>query len=995
MRMRSWISLTLATILAAPAMISGTAGAQVSGQTRTVTGSVRDSISGQPLNAGSVTVRGTRIGIAIREDGQFTLAGVPATDTTLVVRSLGFRSREIRLPAATTTVVASLPRDVLRIDQVVVTGTATTIERKSAPNAVAVIDATDLGVAPTASIEQQMMGKVAGADIQQNGGNPGGGVQVRLRGVTSVNADAQPLWVVDGIIMSDVAIASNQNAVTEAAGGSNPSLTQDNLVNRIADLNPNDIETIEILKGASAAAIYGGRASNGVVIVTTKKGRVGAIQTDVRLRFGSSYVSNEMGTRRFTSAAEIDDAFGAGTAANYNFTPGVFYDNENFLAGGSHPIWETQLRLQGGSENTQYFASGQLQDEEGVVTGTGYDRQALRLNLDQRFGTKVQLGLTTFLAHTGAGRGVTNNANTGTSYWYALSSTPSFVDLRRESAGTFPANPFASSNPLETAAMSSNDEDVYRFTPGARATWHAWQSGSGSQTLAVIGVAAADYFTQKNGLFFPPELQFEPQDGFPGTSLLSNSDNLNLNFDAQAVHTWNGSSLSISTTVGAQRARRDLDITRVTSRNLVGGQSNVDAGTNVQVRERREKVNDVGIFAQQQIQALSDHLTVSLGIRADQSSLNADSKKLYWFPKVAASYRFDDLGPFVPLKLRAAWGESGNQPLYGQRFTPLTANLNINGLPGLVTGAVTGAVDLGPERQSEIEGGIDAVLWGGRLNFEATVYQKLITELLLTRALAPSSGFTDEIFNGGKLRTRGVELAAGVAPLQTADMNWLLRTTFAANRSEITELPVPAFETGGFGVALGAFRIEQGQSATQIVGNDTLSDGSSVVRKLGDANPDFRMGFNSDFTWKSLGFRFLVEWQKGSDIINLTTLLYDFGQVTKDYAEPIAGSDETVGERRLAGFGVRTANYLEDASYVKLREVAVSYDLPRTLLTNLWGGARTARVSLSGRNLLTSASYSGLDPEVSNFGNQAVARNIDVTPYPPSRQFYLTFEFGF
>ena len=206
---------------------------------------------------------------------------------------------------------------------------------------------------------------------------------------------------------------------------------------------------------------------------------------------------------------------------------------------------------------------------------------------------------------------------------------------------------------------------------------------------------------------------------------------------------------------------------------------------------------------------------------------------------------------------------------------------------------------------------------------------------------------------------------------------------------------MPAFETGGFGVALGAFRIEEGQSATQIVGNDTLSDGSSVVRKLGDANPDFRMGVSSDLTWRNLGFRFLVEWQQGSDVINLTTLLYDFGQVTEDYATPIAGTDETVGQRRLAGFGVRTANYLEDASYVKLREVALSYDLPRSWLGRLWSGARTARVTLSGRNLLTSTSYNGLDPEVSNFGNQAVARNIDVTPYPPSRQFYLTFDFGF
>ncbi len=978
----------LAMVLASPF-----AGARADAQTRTITGVVRDSLTSEALTAGSVLVRGTRIGADIRSNGQFTITGAPAGEVTLTVRSLGYRSREAVVPATSGAVTVLLPRDVFRIETVVVTGTGTSIERRSAPNAIARVDAEDLGVVPTVSIEQQLVGKVAGADIQQNGGNPGGGVQVRLRGVTSVNADAQPLWVVDGIVMSDVSIASNQNAVTAAAGGANPSLTQDNLVNRIADLNPNDIETIEILKGASASAIYGGRASNGVVLITTKKGRAGAVQTDLRLRYGMAEALNLFGTRRFTSAQEVDAAFGAGTAAANNFSPGVFLDNEEFLAGGSHPVWEGVLGVRGGTENTRYFASAQLQDDEGIVIGTGYQRQSLRLNLDQQFGSKVQMALTSFVAHTRARRGLTNNANTGASYWYALSSTPSFVDLRQRPDGTFPANAFASSNPIETASLSKNDEDVYRFAPGVRLTWNAWQSGS--QALNVVGSAGADYFTQKNALFFQPELQFEPQDGFPGTSLLSNSDNLNVNADLHAAHSLTAPGFTASTTVGAQRSRRDLDIARITSRNLVGGQSNVDAGTNVQVGARREIINNIGVYAQEQLQLLDTRLTVTLGLRGDQSSLNGDAKKMYIFPKAAASYRFEGLGPFTELKFRAAWGQSGNEPLYGQKFTPLTANLNINGLPGLVNGGVTGAADLGPERQSEVEVGADGVLFNGGLSFEATVYEKRISELLLTRTLPPSSGLINEIFNGGRLRTRGIEIAAGIAPIQTADLSWLFRMTYSSNRSEITELPVPAFETGGFGTQLGAFFIEEGKSATQIVGNDTLPDGSSIVRKLGDANPDFRMGFRNDVKWGRFGLNALVEWQQGSEVINLTRLLYDFGQITPDYAAPIAGSSETVGERRLAGFGRVTSNYLESASYIKLRELGVSYDVPRSWLSGVWGGVRSGRISLSGRNLLMNTDYTGLDPEVSNFGNQAIARNIDVTPYPPSRTFLLTIDLGF
>ncbi len=984
-----WVGLLgFAVIMSGP-----TAAVQVEAQTRTITGVVRDSVSGEPLTAGAVVVRGTRIGSEVRSNGQFTITGAPEGELTLTVRSLGYRGREVVVPAGTATVNVVLPRDVFRIETVVVTGTGTSIERRSAPNAVGRVDAEDLGVAPTVSIEQQLVGKVAGADIQQNGGNPGGGVQVRLRGVTSVNADAQPLWVVDGIVMSDVSIASNQNAVTAAAGGANPSLTQDNLVNRIADLNPNDIETIEILKGASASAIYGGRASNGVILITTKKGRAGSIQSDLRLRYGMARALNLFGTRRFNTAEEVDAAFGPGTAAANNFSPGTFLDNEEFLAGGSHPVAEGVLSVRGGTENTRYFASGQLQDDEGIVIGTGYQRQSLRLNLDQQFSSRVQMALTSFVAHTRARRGLTNNANTGTSYWYALSSTPSFVDLRQRADGTFPVNAFASSNPIETASLSKNDEDVYRFTPGLRLSWNAWSSAT--QALNVVGTAGADFFAQKNALFFQPELQFEPQDGFPGTSLLSNSDNLNVNGDVHLAHSLTAGNFTAATTIGLQRSRRDLDIARITSRNLVGGQSNVDAGTNVQVGERREVINNVGFYAQEQLQMLDTRLTVTLGLRGDQSALNADAKKLYVFPKAAASYRFEGLGPFSELKFRAAWGQSGNEPLYGQKFTPLTASLNINGLPGLVNGGVTGSADLGPELQSEVEAGADGVLFDGRLSFEATVYEKRIRDLLLTRTLAPSSGLVNEIFNGGKLRTRGIELGAGIAPIQTADVSWLLRLTYSSNRSEITELPVPAFETGGFGTQLGAFFIEEGKSATQIVGNDTLANGEAVVRKLGDANPDFRMAFRNDLRWGSFGLNALVEWQQGSNIINLTRLLYDFGKITPDYADPIAGSTETVGERRLAGFGVKTSNYLESASYVKLREVGISYDLPRSWIAGIWGNARSARISLSGRNLLMNTDYTGLDPEVSNFGNQAIARNIDVTPYPPSRTFLFSIDLGF
>ena len=973
-------------------------------QGRILEGTVTDSAGGGPVANASALVKGTRIIGSSNENGRFRLTNVPEGELTLVVRAIGYRGKEIAVPADQSSVQFALARDAFKLEEVVVTGLATGVERRNLGNAVATVSSDDIGFAPTPSLEQQLQGKVAGADIQANSGAPGGGLQVRLRGVTSINATAEPLWVVDGVIVSDVAIPSNQNAVTAAAQGSNPSLNQDAQVNRIADLNPNDIANIEILRGASASAIYGAKASNGVVIITTKRGRVGAPQVTLGQRFGFYELSNKLGSRTFTSPAEVDAAFGAGKGSLFT---GKTFDLEEQLAGRKPLSFETSANLSGGTEDTKYFASGTVAKEAGIIENTGFKRHAVRLNLDQRFGSRLSASLSTNVLHTLAQRGLTNNDNSGTSYYVVFSSTPSFVDLTRQPGDTFAHNTFVPSNPLQTAALSKNDENVWRFLGSSNLQWDAFQRPSGS--LRFIASGGLDFFSQKNTLFFPPELQFEPNDGEPGTSLLSNSDNLNLNLTGNAVHTYapSGSWFSATTSAGVQFARRNLDISRITSRNLIAGQQDVNAGTDVQVNQLRSLIKDLGFFAQEEFLTLEERLLLTAGARLDQSSLNANPKKLSFYPKFSGSYRFLKPARFLDeFKLRMAYGESGNEALYGQKFTALKPG-NLGGVGGTVVGDTTGSKTLRPERQREIEGGFDANLWNSRANLEVTVFQKKISDLLLARTLAPSSGLAAEVLNGGKLRTRGVEVALGLVPLQNSAIDWLFRSTFSLNRSVVTELPVPAFRAAGFGASLGQFKIEQGASPTQMVGNDTLTAadvaanpalgaiGDVVVRKLADANPDFRMSFINDLSFKNFSLHGVVDWQQGGAILNLTRLLYDFGQVTVDYADPIPGSTQTVGQRRIAGFGKTARTYIERATFVKLREVTLTYDLPQFAVRNLWRGTRYVRVSLSARNLFTSSPYTGLDPEVSNFGNQAVGRNIDVAPFPPSRSFWFGIDLGF
>ena len=994
MRTGSLQALVVAALFTA--MLPALPLAPLEAQDRTVSGTVTDSAGGQPLENVRVAVRGTALGTVTGANGRFVITGVPAGAVTLTVRRIGYRAAEQEVAPGQTEVEVALVRDLLQLEEVVVTGQATAVERRNLANAVATVSGEEVARVSSQSVEHALQGRVPGAVISTNSGAPGGGVQVRLRGVTSINATAEPLYIVDGVMVSNVAIPSNQNAVTQAAGGSNPSLTQDAQVNRIADLAPSDIENIEVLKGASASAIYGSRASNGVVIITTKRGARGAPRFSLTQRLGQYRLSNTLGSRRFETEAEAVAAFGASAATYYE--DGRVFDQERLLAGNTPYSYETVFDMGGGTDNTQYYVAAQWKDDGGVIANTGFERQSLRANINQRFGQRLEANVNAAVMRTLAQRGLTNNDNASVSFWMVFPFTPSFVDLRRRDDGTFPDNPFVASNPLQTAALMRNDENVWRYIAAGSLQFVAVQSRNHS--LRFRGAAGADYFTQENSLFFPPELQFEGDDGEPGTALLGNGLNLNYNLSPSVVYAFtpDGGAFTATTSLGMMYSFRDLRVSRIVSRNLIGGLDIVAAGTNIQVGEQRQRIFDRGFFVQEEVLLLDERLLLTAGVSVDQSSANGDDDELFVYPKTSVSYRV----PFTvtgvdELKLRAAYGESGNQPLYGQKFTPLTATQNINGLPALVVQGTVGDPDLRPERQRELEGGVDLTALDGRGTLELTFFRKNISDLLLQRTLAPSSGFATAIFNGGKMRTSGTEIALGVVPVQSADLQWIFRTTFFKTNSKITALPVPTFRAGGFGTALGAYQIEVGASPTQIVGNDSLPDGSTIVRKIGEATPDFTMSFSSDVQWGAFSLTALVDWQQGGSVINLTKFLYDLGGNTADYDRPITvgGVETTAGAHRLAVFGKQTGVYVEDATFAKVREISLSYDIPPPMLSGLGGGVRTMRLSVSGRNLFTFTDYTGLDPEVSNFGNQQIARNIDVAPFPPSRSFWFSVQVGF
>jgi TonB-linked SusC/RagA family outer membrane protein len=959
-------------------------------QVRQISGRVTNATTQQGLGGATIAVSGTGIVAETNNEGNYVL-NAPDGDQTLVVRAIGYKRQQVPVSSAQSTADVALDPDVFKLEEIVITGQASGVERQNLPNAVATVSGEELNRAPAQTIESSLQGKIPGAYIQANSGAPGGGYQLSLRGVSTINGSVDPLYVVDGIVVSNAAIPNGQNAVSCAQCGGNPR-NQDNPVNRIADLNPEDVERIEVLKGGSAAAIYGSKATNGVVIITTKRGQAGKPQFTLSQKLGFFSRANTLGSRTFGSLPEALSVFRDTAAVTAAFQAGRTFSFEDELFGQKPLSYETNASVSGGTENTRYYISGLVKNDGGIALNTGYKKQALRSNLDQELGSGVQIQVNLDGTHSLSRRGLSNNDNSSTSPFMILSATPNFLDLLpaggiREGliAADFPTNTFGPSNPLQTFNFLKNEEDVWRVLGTTTLRWSALRSARSN--LQFIGIGGVDYFQQDNNLVSPPELQFENADGLPGTVVVSKSSNRNLNAGLNLSHRFNPSAsdegTQFTTSAGIQYEERRLYATQILARTLLAGQESPQQTTSQTVSSRIEPVRDLGIFGQEELLLADRRLLLTAGLRADRSSSNGNTKKFFFYPKVAASYRFlRPFGGIDELKLRGAYGQTGNRALFGAKYVTDTTG-TIGGLFGTFINNRAGDPTIKPERQEEFEAGIDATLANGGAELNLTVYQRNIKDLILEQTIAPSVGQELRVFgNGGELRNRGVEASLTLHPLQSRDVNWIFRTTFFANRSKITQLNVPAFETGGFGTSLGAFKIEQGASATQIIGQEG---------KVGDANPDFQMSFSNDIDFHRFTLGFLFDWKHGGDLVNLTEFLYDITANSKDYNEPNGGADRI--NARGAGL---TQPYVQDGSYLKLREVNLSYNLPVGLTSSLFGdGVRYARLSLTGRNLLRVTPYRGLDPEVSNFANQAIVRNIDVAPFPPSRSFFFSIDLGF
>lgn len=950
-----------------------------------ITGNITDGATGQPLAGANIIIKGTSTGTTSDFDGNFSI-NVNGFPVTLVISSLGFQSIEEVLDQART-VNVTLEESATSLDEVVITGLASTTKRSNLANTVASISAGDLaGVTTQSGFDSALAGKFTGAEIKANSGAPGGGLSMRLRGVTSVFGDQQPLFIVDGVYVDNSTISMGNNIVSEAAGGGNPSNTQDDASNRIADIDPEDIESVEILKGASAAAIYGSRAAGGVVIIKTKRGKLGLPKVSFSQTVGFRSPTQLLGLRDYTQA-QITALGGPNNPTLRDYEAELF-DHVRVSS-------TSRFSTSGANEKTDYFFGVTHKNEPGLVDNTGYEKSAVRLNIGQKFNDWLDLYVTSNYINSTSDRGFFNNGNANRTIGYALAFTYPWEDLSPVD-GAYPSGG-AGSNVLETVALITNREEVNRFIGSATSNIRLLNTDMHKLKLVLEG--GFDQYTLRSTSIFPRALSYFRSDtSLRGVSISGTTVNTNFNLSAFLVYDLKlNDALSFSTQAGTFLQDFDRNTVITIATGLNGSQTNLGQSTNVSTQQIIRPQQDTGFFVQEEIN-YDDKIIGTVGIRGDKSTNNGDVNKMYYYPKANLAinlHEFDfwTLDEISYLKPRIAYGESGRFANFNDRFSLMNAQL-IGGNSGLSPANLRGNPNVGPERQSELEYGLDFGLFNRKYNFEVTFYNKTIDDLLIQLDAPASSGFTTEVRNAGELENKGIELSLNADIIDTGDFSWGTSLKWWKNKSEITRLDAPSFTEGGFAASLGTFLIQEGKSATQIVGTydatkytaaeiaerDPEGDGFFVY---GNAEPDFQMSWNNQLSYKNFDLTFLWHWKKGGDNINLTTLLYDLAGTTWDFND--SGLDPSGqlsnGDYRVSQAFVNPDPAIEDGGYLRLREIGLYYTLPKGLTRH----ADMIRVGISGRNLINIFDYNSYDPEVSNFGNNVLANNVEVTPYPTSK----------
>jgi TonB-linked SusC/RagA family outer membrane protein len=1065
-------------------------------QAATLTGRVAEA-SGAGIANASVFITSINVGTLTRTDGSYTL-NIPASRITagqqlrVTAQALGHSSESQTVtvsPGATATQNFTLALDVLELEGVVATGQGITQERRALATTINTVDAEDISDSRETNIVAALAGKAPNVEVTTSSGEPGAGSYIRIRGSKTLTGDGQPLFVVDGVPVENRSFNIENIATSGAPGGDN-NVSGTVVQNRAADINPNDIASVEILKGAAASAIYGSRAANGVVLITTKSGQSGQTRVTYGFQYGRDDVNqtHELQTQYGRGRVDLNNptqnvpgtstssirSWGAALPAS---TP--VFDHSDELYDTGH-TFENNLTLSGGNELTKYYLSLGRSSQDGIFKGpnNSYARNTIRLKADHQFMQNLTIGGNFAFAESN-GDMLQTGSNISGLQLGALRTPPEFNNCRRDEGYDCYLNPSGLhysyrvqnptsvsqsrgfDNPFWTLYEVPNGTDVGRFFGNVNLDYQpvSW--------LNVSYILGADYMNDERLSVIPKGSSDFPEGRMIRADLVSETydSNLLVTLNYAGDETLNG-----SLTLGQNLNQTEFSRYQVNGQTLIFGTDQLDFAIDRIPNEYREKVRTDGYFAQANVNVW-DQLFLTGALRLDGSSTFGGDNKRYLYPKASAAYDFSRLGGIDRLfdfaKVRVAYGIAGVQPpvysnISGFQTATITDGwISPNGLEtiyfgndGVVRQSTQGDENIKPERTREWEAGVDFAFLQNRAAFSLTYYDQRTTDAILEVDVPPSTGFTSRWANGAEFDNNGWEATLDLVPLQRQNFGWDVGIQYARNNSCVRRLGVPGRPevesillngfSGGLGVEVAApLRDEDGNittcypfnvfvtddfirfgsgatsdegvdidaafpgtpAGTLFIGPDGFPQYDGQLRVTGDPNPDWTGSVRNTFTlFNNLRVSALFDISMGNEMLNGTRgALYSYGtsKINEHWhgaghdtifpgAGPGAGTTvnlnwATWGENGLGNsFTGPSAQFIEDASYVKLRDISITYTLDQPWLRQV--GISTADLSLAGRNLKTWTDYSGLDPE-SNLTGQTLGRGIDYFNNPRSRSF--------
>lgn len=938
-------------------------------QTIPISGTVTSASDMLPIPGVTVQVKGTLQGTTTDLDGIYNL--IAPADGTLVFTFVGMKAVEVAINKKT---VLNVVMEELNVDlgEVVVVGYSSS-SKKLISSSVGVVQGEELKNAPVRTIEGVLQGKAAGVSININSGTPGGQNSIKLRGGSSINASNQPLIVVDGVPM-----------LTGSFGQIGYSGQE---IDALSDLNPNDIESFTILKDASSTAIYGSRASNGVILITTKKGSFQKTSVNLNTSYGWQTLPQER-LPELLNAAQWNEYKGTNVQ-------GVDTDWMKEIL-QTAPTSNTELSVSSGNDKTRLFISGNYYSQDGTVKSTRYDRYSGRLNVDHKLRDNLSIG-----------------ANISMSY-----STNDRVEGDYTLYGPLP-------NALSTPAIYSvyNADGSYN------------ESGPYANPVAIINHTINQAFTNRNNANIYLEYKF--LNGFSFTSKWGTDQYILREHEYDPITVaqgmkYNGLGIEANTTVSNFVSNNVLQYLK-----SVGKVHHFEAlaGYSLEKYSRRNSYIEAIDFPNENFQYITSAGTIraasaygldrgmnsffgqfkynykykyilSLTTRADGSSKFGENNRYGYFPAASVAWRMKEesfmkgIEAISELKLRLSIGKTGNDGigdfaslgLYGGGY-------NYAQRPGIAPTQLPNP-DLKWETTLQTGFGMDLGLFDDRISLVADLYYNRTNDLLLARPLPPSTGYSSITSNIGELENKGIELVLNTQNIKKA-FTWNTSFNFAANRNNVLKLyngqPIDDQGRGGnrvqegepIGIFYGYNCLGVDPTTGKLVYEDINKDGSITAedrKRIGNPNPDFTMGLTNNFSYRNFDLSIFLHSVVGNDIFNGSRIYLESGMGEDNQTTAILRRWQKPGDITdipKEGDSYKSSRFIENGSFMRIKNVTFGYNFPQKTLKLI--KLKSLRMYASGQNLFTFTSYSGMDPEVNYYSNDNVVLGTDFFTYPQSR----------